>query len=95
MAPNTEEFMKKPLVIMVLCCFPAIAFTVPAEARPGGCIKGAIVGGIAGHFMGHGGIGAAAGCAYGMHRRNEYDRQRQETGRSGYAPNGPQGQQRR
>ncbi len=87
--------MKKPLIIMVLFCFPAIAFTVPAEARPGGCIKGAIVGGIAGHFMGHGGIGAAAGCAYGIHRRHEYDRQRQETGRSGYAPNGPQGQQRR
>jgi hypothetical protein len=48
MAPNTEEFMKKPLIIMVLCCFPAIAFTVPAEARPGGCIKGALMACIGG-----------------------------------------------
>ena len=87
--------MTSKCVIPVICAFAAVTFTVPAEARPGGCIKGAIVGGIAGHFMGHGGIGAAAGCAYGMHRRNEYDRQRHETGRSGYAPNGPQGQQRR
>jgi len=48
MAPNTEEFMKKPLIIMVLCCFPAIAFNVPAEARPGGCIKGALMACIGG-----------------------------------------------
>ena len=40
--------MKKPLIIMVLCCFPAIAFTVPAEARPGGCIKGALMACIGG-----------------------------------------------
>jgi uncharacterized protein YcfJ len=86
--------MKNPLIIMVLCCLPAIAFAVPAEARPGGCIKGAIVGGIAGHFVGHGGIGAGAGCAYGMHRRNEYDRQQHETGRSAYAPNESRRQQR-
>ena len=40
--------MKKPLIIMVLCCFTAIAFTVPAEARPGGCIKGALMACIGG-----------------------------------------------
>lgn len=35
-----------------------------AEAR--GCIKGAIVGGVAGHLAGrHGVIGAAAGCLGG------------------------------
>jgi len=84
--------MKKRLLVMVLCCLPAIAFTAPAEARPGGCVKGAIVGGIVGHFLGHGGVGAAAGCAYGMHRRSQYERQ--QTGRSGYAPNGPNGQRK-
>ena len=83
----------RKFIVAVLCVGSLTAGTTAVEAK--GCIKGAIVGGIAGHFMGHGGIGAAAGCAYGMHRRNEYDRQRQETGRSGYAPNGPQGQQRR
>jgi uncharacterized protein YcfJ len=86
--------MKKPLVIMLLCCFPAIALAVSAEARPSGCIKGALVGGIAGHFLGHGGVGAAAGCAYGMHRRKEFDRERQDGGRSSYSPNGTGDHQR-
>jgi uncharacterized protein YcfJ len=47
--------MKSKFVIPVICAFAAIAFAVPADARPGGCVKGAIVGGIAGHFIGHGG----------------------------------------
>ena len=56
-----------------------------AEARPGGCVKGAIVGAVAGHLVGHGGIGAAAGCAYGMHERHQYDSQQMEQGRSSSA----------
>ena len=78
--------MKRKFIIPVIGAFAAIAFAVPADARPGGCIKGAIVGGIAGHFVGHGGVGAAAGCAYGIHRRNEYDQDNLRDGRSGYAP---------
>jgi uncharacterized protein YcfJ len=68
--------------------FPIMAFLAavvvvnPASARPGGCIKGAIVGGIVGHFTGHTGVGAATGCAYGLHQRHQYDRQQQ--GRSVY-----------
>jgi hypothetical protein len=47
-----------------------VAITVPADAK--GCIKGALVGGAAGHFAGHHGlIGAAAGCAIGHHEANE------------------------
>lgn len=49
-----------------------------------GCIKGAIIGGIAGHFVGHGGLGAAAGCAYGVHENHKYDRQQMDEGRSSY-----------
>ena len=46
----------------------------PADAR--GCLKGAAVGGVAGHYAGHHGLlGAAAGCLYGRHRANEQDRQ--------------------
>jgi hypothetical protein len=78
--------MKSKFVIPVICAFAAIGFVFPADARPGGCVKGAIVGGIAGHFVGHGGLGAAAGCAYGIHRRNEYNRDNPRDGRSGYAP---------
>ena len=62
----------------------AFAFAAPAEA---GCLKGALVGGIAGHFVGHGGLGAAAGCAYGVHRSHEQRAMRRDdlnTGRSAY-----------
>ncbi len=41
-----------------------------AEAK--GCIRGALVGGVAGHFAGHHGLmGAAAGCAVGHHYANK------------------------
>jgi hypothetical protein len=46
---------------------------IPAQAK--GCIKGAFIGGTAGHFAGHHGLlGAAAGCVVGRHEAN---RQRQ------------------
>jgi uncharacterized protein YcfJ len=50
----------------------------PSEAA--GCVKGAVIGGIAGHFVGHHGLlGAGAGCAIGHHEANRHD---QEQGRS-------------
>jgi hypothetical protein len=50
----------------------------PSEAA--GCVKGAVIGGIAGHFIGHHGLlGAGAGCAIGHHEANRHD---QEQGRS-------------
>ena len=38
-----------------------------------GCIKGAIVGGVAGSAVGHGKQGAAAGCVVGHHEANKAD----------------------
>jgi hypothetical protein len=56
-----------------------VAITAPAEAK--GCIKGALVGGAAGHFAGHHGlIGAAAGCAIGHHQANKPHTQPATTG---------------
>ncbi len=56
-----------------------------ADAK--GCLKGAAVGGVAGHYAGHHGVlGAIAGCAYGRHRANEQDRQRQDTGTTAKPP---------
>jgi hypothetical protein len=52
-----ESSMKKLFVVLIMLGFAAIAFAGQADARPGGCVKGAIVGGIVGHFAGHGGIG--------------------------------------
>ena len=45
----------------------------PADAA--GCLKGAVVGGIAGHYAGnHGLIGAGAGCLIGRHYANKHAR---------------------
>lgn len=41
----------------------------PVEAK--GCIKGAVVGGLGGKMVGHGKVGAAAGCAVGHHRASK------------------------
>ena len=46
--------------------------TGAADAK--GCMKGAAVGGIAGHMVGHGVLGAAADCAVGHHEANKEQR---------------------
>jgi hypothetical protein len=56
----------------------ALAFvslvSVGGIASAKGCIKGAAVGGVAGHVAGkHGVLGAAAGCAVGRHEANKKD----------------------
>ena len=49
-----------------------------AQAR--GCLKGAAVGGVAGHYMGHHGwLGAAAGCLIGRHEANRPTRAHYDT----------------
>ena len=56
------------------------AQTVTADAK--GCIKGALVGGAAGHMVGHGKMGAAAGCVVGHHNANKKQMQQQQNGSS-------------
>jgi hypothetical protein len=60
----------------------ALAAAVPA-ANATGCLKGAVVGGVAGHFVGkgHGLLGAGAGCAIGHHESNKqaHEQQPQDT----------------
>jgi hypothetical protein len=51
----------------------AAATLGPAQAK--GCLKGAAVGGVAGHVVGHHGLlGAAAGCAVGHHEASRDER---------------------
>jgi hypothetical protein len=60
-------------------CFAIVAVLVlggamltPAPAEAAGCLKGAAVGGVAGHYLGHHGVlGAAAGCVIGRHQANK------------------------
>jgi hypothetical protein len=60
--------MKRLLLVPAALLFVVIGAASPASA---GCVTGAIVGGIAGHMAGHGKVGAAAGCAYGVHRSHK------------------------
>lgn len=45
----------------------------PAQAA--GCIKGALVGGVAGHLAHHGVLGAIGGCAVGHHMASQKQKQ--------------------
>ena len=58
----------KPLI---LCTAILGIVFVPAAAEAKGCIKRAIVGGVAGHLAGHGKVGAVAGCIIGHHEANK------------------------
>lgn len=54
-----------------------LAFAPAAQAK--GCIKGAAVGGVAGHVAGkHGVLGAAAGCAIGHHEAAKKEKAQQQ-----------------
>ena len=67
-------------VAAIAVALSATGLAAPAQA---GCLKGAIVGGIAGKLMGHGYAGAAAGCAYGHYRSKQNMRRGDiDTGRS-------------
>ena len=55
---------------------------VPAQAA--GCLKGAAVGGIAGHYAGHHGVlGAGAGCVIGHHEATKHARERAQQQQQG------------
>jgi hypothetical protein len=65
----------KSLCLFVALALSAVAMTSPANAR--GCLKGAIVGGAAGHYAGHHGLaGAALGCVIGHHEAQKHDNER-------------------
>ena len=77
---------------MKLKLLPALALlmaagwaTVPAQAA--GCLKGAAVGAVAGHFAGHHGVlGAGAGCVIGHHEATKHAQekaQQQQLGSNG------------
>ena len=60
----------------------AIALAAGLTSGPiqaAGCLKGAAVGGVAGH---HGLLGAGAGCVIGRHEANKHARERAEQDRT-------------
>jgi hypothetical protein len=57
-------------IILSLGITLALVAVTPANAK--GCLKGALVGGVAGHYtVHHGLLGAAAGCIIGRHEANK------------------------
>jgi hypothetical protein len=58
----------------------AVASVTTADAK--GCLKGAVVGGAAGHYAAHHGVlGAAAGCLIGRHQANKRARMENQDNR--------------
>jgi hypothetical protein len=67
--------MQKMLLMLALSVFAGAPLTAGAH----GCIKGAAVGGVAGHLAGHHGLaGAAVGCAIGHHRAKVKEREKEQ-----------------
>ncbi|MEK6394861.1 MAG: hypothetical protein V4789_24095, partial [Burkholderia gladioli] len=61
-------------LLITLSCIGLLA--AGANANAAGCLKGAAVGGVAGHVAGHHGVvGAAAGCAIGHHEASKKAKQ--------------------
>jgi outer membrane lipoprotein SlyB len=63
---------------MRLAILAAAAVLAAAGTADAGCLKGAVVGGVAGHFAGrHATLGAVGGCVVGHHidaERRKHDR---------------------
>ena len=54
-----------------------------AQSRPGGCLKYGLGGAVAGHFAGGERLkGAIVGCALGIYRRKQYEREVRERNQS-------------
>lgn len=67
--------MKKTIFGVVICSM----FLMSSFAQAAGCIKGAVVGGVAGHLKHHAVIGAVAGCAIAHHLAAQEKKQQAAT----------------
>lgn len=60
----------------VLTATALVAMAGIGSANAAGCMKGAVVGGVAGHYVGHHGLlGAGVGCLIGRHHANKAARE--------------------
>jgi hypothetical protein len=80
------KFIFLPALALLL----AVGWTT-TPARAAGCLKGAAVGGVAGHVAGHHGVlGAGAGCVVGHHQANKHAREKaQPQGTNSDSPTSP------
>ena len=62
--------MKKTMIVAAAAML-TVAGLASGPANAAGCVKGAVIGGVAGHVVGgHGLLGAGVGCVIGSHEAN-------------------------
>ena len=62
--------------IVTAAAFGIVLLLAPSVSQAKGCIKGTLIGGVAGHYAGrHGLLGAAAGCIIGRHQSHAAQQQ--------------------
>jgi hypothetical protein len=77
--------MKFNPVVTLLVLAASVFVATPSVAA--GCLKGAAVGGVGGHFVGHHAVaGAAVGCAVGHHMAAKKERQAQQNATAAQQP---------
>jgi len=72
--------------------FAALTLTLAAgQSHAAGCLKGAAVGGVGGHFVGsgHAVLGAAGGCLVGRHMANKKAKEDAEARRNAHVEHQP------
>jgi hypothetical protein len=75
--------MKTSLSLIAAGALALAGLTTPASAK--GCLRGAFIGGVAGHYtVHHGLLGAAAGCAIGHHEAKKREREERLQSRDRY-----------
>jgi outer membrane lipoprotein SlyB len=62
--------------LMIAAAMGMVFAAGQAEAK--GCLKGAAVGGLAGHMAHHGVLGAIGGCAVGHHMASKQQQQTEQ-----------------
>jgi len=73
--------------ISVLAAAGLLIFVGNTAAEAKGCIKGAMVGGVAGHFMHHHALlGAAVGCVIGHHMAHKKEQEQKVAAQKQRAP---------
>ncbi|CAM3881243.1 hypothetical protein RABR111495_16795 [Rahnella bruchi] len=73
--------MKKAVLVLGISMAMAGMLLMSSLAQAEGCLKGAVVGGVAGHLKHHAVIGAVAGCAIGHHLAAQAKKQQAATGK--------------
>jgi hypothetical protein len=81
LSPTRSGLTMKSILIPAVLALALTTGVSFAPAQAAGCLKGAAVGGVAGHMAGHHGVlGAGAGCVIGHHEANKHARQQQTQG---------------